>query len=1154
MNRIRCWCWLPALTFFALPLMGQEELSLGNSEGALGGVATVSLSLSNPGTDVEGLVATFEWDSAVGVGEALNDGPAISGANVVSRRVEAGYMALGVVMDSDGAGGEVIPAGMNQLLANAEIRCTALGTTAVTFVDGKYALEGDDPLLDNIIVAGGLSIGATDGLALSNGSFECKAGVVEMKLGNGLGTFGGVASVPLTLNSPDSVSQGLVAVFEWSDVDGTGVDLTSGAAIAGANVVQMRVEAGFAALGVVMDNDGVGGEVIEAGTDLDVATAGIRCMGIGGIFPVSFVDGAHALTAEGPALDNIVVQAGLSLGVTEGLGLTDGTFECNPEMADLELRLGNGQGNVGGNADVSLSLDNPVSEIQGVVAAFEWDPAAGVGVSLENGPALAEADTVSKRVEASYMVIGVVMDSDGAGGEVIPAGSDQLIATALIRCDSEGEFGVAFVDGKYALVGETPLLDNIVVEGGLSIGAPLLTLTDGSITCLGGIDEAFALKLGVATEVVAGAAAAVPLTLDAVGADAQGLVAAFEWDAAGGGADSITPGAAIANADIVSMRVDPGANFMVLGVVMDSDGEGGESIPAGTDIDIATANIICADIDGTFAVDFVDGKYAMTADGPALDNIVVSAGLSIGVPDGLSLVSGSFSCRSQPPTGDAYSLTVVSGESDPNADSCGDVAVTLSNTQPVEAFVVALCHDGGELTLNSITLGAAAVAAGADFEQAEILDGGGTLGVVLDIFSPFDGNVIEIGEGQEVAVFSYCCNNPPAFDQPATTSDLTLCDGVLGAPTKDNVVVVGGLSIGVGDAPAPLELVNGTFTCNPSLQPTDEICDNGLDDDGDGLIDCKDPDCFDDVIACPEPALQRFACGDCGDLDEDGTPGDLDASIGSMFNVCFFVQSPEDNAAGHAQFDHIQGLSMALTFCCDLNAADELDITGTIVEAIGADFVTVQADNDPDDGDGCELIIGISVDIFPPIEGITIPPLPDFQKIGSVKFTVSEDVVCDSICDIAFTDGVNGTGVVPVKNLISVENQALPPDTVDCPVHIVNRPTFFRGDCNFSGEELGMAINIADASAAVSFLFLPGTWKFEPPCLDACDCNDDGRIDLADVICILQYTLQSDDFPTFPPAPGTGLEIADDGSQVFTDPGQDPTEDKLDCMFGVDCP
>jgi len=90
----------------------------------------------------------------------------------------------------------------------------------------------------------------------------------------------------------------------------------------------------------------------------------------------------------------------------------------------------------------------------------------------------------------------------------------------------------------------------------------------------------------------------------------------------------------------------------------------------------------------------------------------------------------------------------------------------------------------------------------------------------------------------------------------------------------------------------------------------------------------------------------------------------------------------------------------------------------------------------------------------------------------------------------------------------------------------------------------------------VDYLFLPGTYKFEPPCLDACDCNDDGRIDLSDAVCILRYLFQEGRWPP-PPGPGyeeTGLPNPDRVTAAGS--GVDPTEDTLDCKVGGDgsCP
>ena len=78
-------------------------------------------------------------------------------------------------------------------------------------------------------------------------------------------------------------------------------------------------------------------------------------------------------------------------------------------------------------------------------------------------------------------------------------------------------------------------------------------------------------------------------------------------------------------------------------------------------------------------------------------------------------------------------------------------------------------------------------------------------------------------------------------------------------------------------------------------------------------------------------------------------------------------------------------------------------------------------------------------------------------------------------------------------------------------------------------------------------MWLRISWKFHPKCMDACDCNDDGRIDLADAICILQFYLQNGALPR---SPGPGIDMS--GEDI--PPGPDPTPDKLDCEGDGSCP
>lgn len=125
----------------------------------------------------------------------------------------------------------------------------------------------------------------------------------ELKLGNGgLGKYGSVRNVPLTLTTTDQV-QGLVAAFDWNAANGLGVDLVVGPALSNADTVVRRVEASYMVLGVVMDSDGINGEVISPGTDLLLATAQIECLEVEAVTPIEFKNDLYATVDGGPLLE-----------------------------------------------------------------------------------------------------------------------------------------------------------------------------------------------------------------------------------------------------------------------------------------------------------------------------------------------------------------------------------------------------------------------------------------------------------------------------------------------------------------------------------------------------------------------------------------------------------------------------------------------------------------------------------------------------------------------------------------------------------------------------------------------------------------------------------------------------------------------------------
>src|SRR5688572_26639387 len=97
-------------------------------------------------------------------------------------------------------------------------------------------------------------------------------------------------------------------------------------------------------------------------------------------------------------------------------------------QAPRELRLGTATGSLGGTVSVPLTM-NSNAQVQGFVAAADWDGALLKGTAVDSGAVLSSADVNIRRIQANYFVVGVVMDSDGEGGEIIAPGNGIALAT-----------------------------------------------------------------------------------------------------------------------------------------------------------------------------------------------------------------------------------------------------------------------------------------------------------------------------------------------------------------------------------------------------------------------------------------------------------------------------------------------------------------------------------------------------------------------------------------------------------------------------------------------------------------------------------------------------------------------------------------------------
>ncbi|MEE2889594.1 MAG: hypothetical protein VX404_04040 [Planctomycetota bacterium] len=459
---------------------------------------------------------------------------------------------------------------------------------------------------------------------------------------------------------------------------------------------------------------------------------------------------------------------------------------------------------------------------------------------------------------------------------------------------------------------------------------------------------------------------------------------------------------------------------------------------------------------------------------PPLSNILVQNGQSIGASNGLGLNNGTLTLLPPPP--DSMRIESTSFDS----DESGAARILLSNSSgPVQGFVVVASHDPTALELTNISLGAESLAAGAELVVPEIYSTGGSLGVVLDFQSPFGGQNIPTGVDNHIASYTYDSEIEIFEPDPAIQTNLELVDGELGSPLLDNVIVVAGMSV----SPS---LEGGTVTLLPVIEIVNDTA---------------------------------FWIGQ-RDFPDTGTSGGL-GFPGQDIEFCFFYSDPNDN---------IQGVQLAVCYDDLLLIDGTFTIEGTIADELGAEFVNYQIDNDDNDGDGRELIAGILMDALPPFENQQLPTTVEPLMIACVQAEVDGAAICGDTFSIDFCNGINGNGQVEINNMAVIDYQSIQ----DFALHgasyeIIPVPAFLRGDCNTDTQ-----VDLADAATVIASQFQ----GFEVGCLDACDSNDDGTINLADSVFLLNFLFL---FGDLPPDPGPYMA------------GADPTDDDLDCTLPASC-
>lgn len=454
---------------------------------------------------------------------------------------------------------------------------------------------------------------------------------------------------------------------------------------------------------------------------------------------------------------------------------------------------------------------------------------------------------------------------------------------------------------------------------------------------------------------------------------------------------------------------------------------------------------------------FLDGVF----DNPPVTNtLVVAGGSSITQANGLILEGGILTILAPPPpTFRIEPRTLLPDETAP-------IALLLDNpTGPIDGYTAAVARPVGLDFLAVETAGTVVDLFTAEFAAVELDPNGAAIQVVLDSDPPFGGQTIPLGTDLPLALILSRCPDSPVAPEPAETIVVSPADGVVGAGPAVNRVSIGGLEL------APT-LLPGEITCSP-------------------------------VPLAPHVFL-------AGALGPGGEVGPVTANPGDTVSIGFWYTDPQGG---------IQGVQLAVCIPCTLGfVPNSFSAIGTVLDE--AEFLLATYDNEPGDGDGCEMTVGALLDALPPFDGVTLPISTTPLALGSVQITVSPTATPLDCLEVAFCDFIDGGGGPLIENVAIIDNLSIFNFAkVDGEICIDGGTTFRRGDANQDG-----AVDLADPITALMAVF----GLIAPlACPAAADADAGGTLDLADPVLLLEHLFAAGP-PPAAPYPGCGVAPGED--------------------------
>ncbi len=419
-------CAAAAVVLAALPVAGAEyamSLGQGGDGAAREGVIPLSITSADP---VEGFVAAVAFDGAkieVTAIDQANRLGTVYGAELVVKEIYANGFTLGVVLDVDSPfAGQTIPVGTQQV-ALIGVRALACGDAPedvpVRFVDNVL---GQPPLF-NLIVIGGESKSAEEGLVLTNGSMRVPVCAPQ------------TIFVEQTVLPLDAMSGAVKIMTENTEpVEGFIISLAHDAGVAldsitlqgtatqaaGAEFVHAVLYPGQGGtIGVVLDFDPpYGGQTIPAtGQAMHLANYNFTYTGaalpLGGSATINLrlVDNVFGT----PKLQNMLVQDGLSefpVLVNGSVTFRRGTVVEESDV-DFYVNVDARRISPGGCAEIGYYYTSKTRPIQGISIASCYDTRLTVGTMNLDGSVTAavNAEFVHHHAANGELIIGILVDS-----------------------------------------------------------------------------------------------------------------------------------------------------------------------------------------------------------------------------------------------------------------------------------------------------------------------------------------------------------------------------------------------------------------------------------------------------------------------------------------------------------------------------------------------------------------------------------------------------------------------------------------------------------------------------------------------------------------------------------------------------------------------